>query len=143
VLEVKTMSILKQLRKLNDLKLLTKWFAIVSGILIFVGLIFAFFGFGFFPDAILPKQSLLRWESSIYGSIMIGWGSTLFLLGRIAFKRSDIELMKIMIAGIAIWLIIEALFSAVIGIYFNVGVDIIVLLLFGIPLLKSISLLKR
>ncbi|HEX3048388.1 MAG TPA: hypothetical protein VHY08_26810 [Bacillota bacterium] len=127
---------------LMRIKTLTAWFGVVSCILVLVGLIFSFFGFGFFPSSILPKNVLLSWESAIYGSIMIGWGTTLFLLGRLAFRRNDIELMKILNIGIAVWLIIEALFSAYLGVFFNVGVDFAVLFLFSFPLIKSIRKLK-
>lgn len=119
------------------------WFCVVSCILIFVGLIFSFFGFGFFPPRILPRSVLLSWESAIYGSVLIGWGTTLFFLGRLAFRRNDIELMKIMLLGIVVWLIIEAIFSAFLGVFFNVGVDFVVLALFAVPLIKSIRKLKK
>jgi hypothetical protein len=70
---------------------------------------------------------------------MIGWGITLFLVGRIAFQKNDKELMKALLAGITIWLIIEGLFSAYLRVWFNVGVDIGVLLLFAYPLIKVIN----
>jgi hypothetical protein len=133
----------KKISTIKNLKFLLIWFGAVSIILVIAGTVFAFWGFGFFPSSILPRQSLLNWESSIYGALMIGWGTTLFLLGRLAFKRNDIELMKIMFYGLAVWLIIEAIFSAYLRVYFNVGVDAAVLLLFGIPLVLSIRHLKK
>ena len=72
------------------------------------------------------------------GLIMMGWGTTLFLIGRIAFRRNDTELMKAMLYGIILWLIVEALFSAYLGVWFNVGVDIAVLGLFSLPLIRTI-----
>ena len=126
-----------------DLKIFYIWFLIVSCILVIVGFIFSSFGFGFFPEKILPKSILLSWESSIYGSVLIGWGTTLFFLGRLAFKRKDPELMKIMLMGIGVWLIIEALYSAYLGVFFNVGVDAAVFTLFCIPLAKSIKYLNQ
>jgi hypothetical protein len=125
------------------IKALFLWFSIVSCILIIAGVIFSFFGFGIFPSSILPRHALLTWESSIYGSVLIGWGSTLFFLGRLAFRRNDVDLIKIMLLGIDIWLIIEALFSIYLGVFFNVGVDFAVLLLFNIPLFKSLQYLKQ
>ena len=119
------------------------WFGVVSCILVAVGLIFSFLGFGFFPDFILPKKVLLSWESAIYGSVLIGWGTTLFFLGRMAFRKADTELLKIMLSGISIWLIVEALFSAYLGVFFNVGVDFIVLFLLGFPLLRGILRKKQ
>lgn len=125
-----------------QLKPLLVWFSVVSCILVVAGLVFSFFGFGFFPPRILAKEVLVSWESAIYGSVLIGWGTTLFFLGRLAFKRNDIALMKIMLLGIAVWLIVEALFSAFLGVFFNVGVDFAVLALFGIPLIKGIRKLR-
>jgi len=112
------------------------WFSIVSIILVLWGIVFAFFGLGVLPIA--NKDVLLPWESALYGAIMMGWGVTLFLIGRIAFRRNDTELMKIMLYGIIIWLVVEALFSAYLGVWFNVGVDIGVLGLFSFPLIKNI-----
>ena len=133
----------KKIPTSKNLKFFLIWFGVVSLIMVIVGVVFSVWGFGFFPSSILPRQSLLTWESSIYGALMIGWGTTLFLLGRLAFKRNDVELMKIMFYGLMIWLIIEAIFSAYLGVYFNIGVDVVVLLLFGFPLGLSIRHLKK
>src|SRR3972149_8813424 len=95
----------------------------MSIILILWGIYFAFWGFGVFVDmGILPADNLLAWESGLYGAIMMGWGLTLFLLGRVAFQRDDKELLRIMLLGITLWLIVEALFSFTLGVWFNVGV---------------------
>ena len=86
----------------------------------------------------IPREVLLPWESALYGAIMIGWGTTLFFVGRIAFRRTDTELMKVLLYGIAAWLFVEGIFSAYLGVWFNVGVDLVVLLLFSFPLIKGI-----
>jgi len=125
------------------LRMFRDWFSIVSCILVFVGIIFSIFGFSIFPAKILSRDVLLSWESVIYGSVLIGWGVTLFFLGRLAFRRNDIELMKIMLLGIAVWLIIEAIFSSILGVFFNVGVDFVVLGLLGFPLIKTIQESKK
>ena len=116
------------------------WFSTVSGILILFGILYCFLGLKILP---VDKGVLLDWESAIYGAIMIGWGSTLFLIGRIAFRRQDIELMKVLLYGILLWLIVEAIFSFYLGVYFNVGVDIAVAALFAFPVIKAINLLKK
>ena len=46
--------------------------------------------------------------------------------------------MKIIFYGLTIWLIIEAVFSAYLGVWFNVGVDLGVFLLFSYPLVKAV-----
>ena len=120
-------------------KLAMTSFCIVAGILVLVGIVFSVFGLGILP---VNKDVLLPWESAIYGAIMIGWGITLFLVGHIAFRRNDAALMKAMLFGIAVWLVVEALFSLYLGVFFNVGVDIAVLLLFSLPLTIGIRHIK-
>ncbi|HEY5592120.1 MAG TPA: hypothetical protein VIK55_14030 [Paludibacter sp.] len=118
------------------------WFSIVSIILILFGILYCFAGLKIFVHVgILPvdKDVLIDWESALYGAIMIGWGTTLFLLGRLAFSRQDKELMKILLYGIILWLIIEAIFSFYLGVYFNVGVDIAVAALFAFPIVTAIK----
>ena len=112
-----------------------KWFSIVSIILVLFGILYAFFGLGVLP---VDRHVLLQWESALYGAIMMGWGVTLFLVGRLAIQRNDPDLLRALLYGLTVWLVVEALFSAYLGVWFNVGVDIGVLALFSIPLMKSI-----
>ena len=116
-------------------KRMLQWFSTVSIILVLFGILYAFFGLGILP---VNRDVLLRWESALYGAVMMGWGLTLFLVGRLAFQRNDADLMKALLYGLSVWLVVEALFSAYLGVWFNVGVDIGVLALFSIPLMKSI-----
>ncbi len=114
---------------------MTLWFSLVSGVLIVIGAVFALFGLGVLP---VNHAVLLHWESSIYGAIMIGWGTTLFLVGRIAIGRRDAELLRALLYGLVVWLVVEAAFSAYLGVWFNVGVDVGVLLLFSLPLIRTL-----
>jgi hypothetical protein len=57
---------------------------------------------------------------------------------RIAFRRNDPELMKALLCGITLWLVVAGLFSAYLGVWFNVGVDIAVLMLFSFPFIKAL-----
>jgi hypothetical protein len=121
-------------------KQLPIWFSIVSTILVLAGIIFAFFGLEILP---VDRATLLPWESAIYGAIMMGWGTTLLYVGRLAFRRNDSELMKALIYGLIVWLGVEAAFSVYFSVWFNVGVDIAVFALFSIPLLKAIKHVKK
>lgn len=114
------------------------WFCTVSAILAVWGIVFAFFGLGMLP--VISRDALLSWESALYGAIMTGWGVTLLLVGRIAFRRTDTELMGALLVGLAMWLAIEGLFSAYLGVWFNVGVDVAVFGLFAFPLIWRIHL---
>ena len=117
---------------------LALWFRVVTIILISFGLLYFFFGLKIFSNnaPLIPHNVLLDWESALYGAIMLGWGVTLFLLGRIAFKRDDKELKRILFIGLTVWLAFEAAASAWLGVWFNVGVDAAVLALFAVPLLR-------
>ena len=122
-------------------KLLVLWYCTVSIILVLVGMTFSVFGVHRLP---VNRTVLLSWESAIYGAIMMGWGAaTLFLLGRLAFRRRDAELMMAMLCGLLVWLPVEAFFSLYLGVFFNVGVDVAVLALFSIPLITGIRRIRK
>lgn len=108
------------------------WFATISTILILWGIAFAFFGLNILP--LRDPTVLIPWESALYGAIMIGWGVTLLLVGRVAFRRNDHGLRRALLFGIVIWLLVEGCFSSYLHVWFNVGVDAAVLVLFCIPL---------
>ena len=109
------------------------WFRIVSGILILFGILYVFVGLKVLP---VQRNVLLDWESALYGAVMIGWGTTLLLIGRIAFQRDDQALKRALMIGLLMWLVVEAAASVWFGVWFNVGVDAGVLVLFAVPLLR-------
>jgi hypothetical protein len=109
----------------------------MSVILILWGIYFAFWGFGVFVDmGILPANNLLAWESGLYGAIMMGWGLTLFFVGRIAFERNDKELLRALYLGLLLWLLVEAYFSITLSVWFNVAVDITLIAMVSLVLLN-------
>lgn len=122
-------------------KRLVWWFSVISGILVLWGVVFAVFGLGVLP--IINRAVLLPWESALYGAIMIGWGTTLFFVGRVALRRGDREVARSLLLGIAVWLVIEAAFSARLGVWFNVGVDAVVLALFAVPLIATLLSVRK
>lgn len=124
---------------------LALWFKVVAIILIGFGLLYYFFGLKIFSNDIkvIPHNVLLNWESALYGAIMTGWGTTLLLLGRLAFKRDDKELKRLLFIGLGVWLAFEAAASIWLGVWFNAGVDAVVAALFAIPLLMSGAGLRR
>ena len=120
-------------------KHLQTWFSVVSTILVFFGIVYAFFGLAILP---VDREALSPWEGSIYGALMMGWGTTLLCAGRLAFRRNDSALLKALLYGLIVWLVAEAAASVYFRVWFNVGVDIAVLALFSAPLLKGIWKLR-
>ncbi len=123
--------------KYTESRLWAVWFTVVSFVLVLWGAVFAVFGLGVLP--LVNSKVLLTWESALYGSVLVGWGSTLVLSGRIAFRRNDRELMKVLLLGLIVWLLMEGSFSLYLGVFINSGVDVAVMLLFGLPLARGIS----
>lgn len=105
------------------------------------GLFYAFFGLSGFPayGALIPKDVIMPWSNGLYGSTFIGFSVLLFFVGRHAFQNNDKGLMKALLYGISTWLIVEAAFSFYYGVYFNVGVDILLAVVLGYPLMKGIQ----
>ena len=116
------------------------WFSVVSSIMVVIGLLFAFFGLAMLP---VNAAVLLPWENAVYGATFMGWGTTLFLVGRLAFRRRDPDLMKALLCGLFVWFPVESLFSAYFGVWFNVGVDVAVLALLSLPLLIAVRSLTK
>jgi hypothetical protein len=128
------------LRLFVNLNRLRLWFAVVCIIMVLAGLFFAFVGLAVLP---VNRQVLSPWQNAVYGATFMGWGATLFFVGRLAFRRRDSELMKALLYGLFVWFPVESLFSAYFRVWFNVGVDVAVLAVLSLPLIIAIRLLDE
>lgn len=117
------------------------WFSVVGVIAVLFGIFYALFGLNGLPAyrIFVPDDVYTAWANGLYGSVFIGFGVLLFFAGRHAFQKNDKTLMRALLYGINSWLIIEALFSLYYGVYFNIGVDILLIALLSYPLVKGIS----
>lgn len=117
------------------------WYSIAGVIGILFGIFYAFLGLEGLPvyNLLVPKNVYTLWSNGLYGSIFIGFSVLLFLVGRYAFQNNDKTVMKALLYGLSSWLIVEALFSLYYGIYFNIGVDIALMIFLGFPLWKGIK----
>ena len=122
-------------------KIFVKWFSIVGIIGILFGIFYAFFGLIGFPAyrILVPKEFFTFWSNGLYGATFIGFSMLLFFVGRHAFQKNDKGLMKALLYGIFSWLIVEAAFSYYYAVYFNVGVDIALMIVLGYPLIKGMQ----
>jgi hypothetical protein len=118
---------------------LTFWFSVVSVIGMLWGIVFAFFGLGILP---VSRDVLVPWGNGVYGATLIGLSATLFFAGRHALRKNDRELMEQLLCGIAVWLVIEAAFSLYYRVWFNVAVDIGIMVLFGFLLTRGMRLTR-
>jgi hypothetical protein len=122
-------------------KSLVTWISVAGIIGILFGIFYSFFGLAGFPAyrELIPKEVIAPWSNGLYGSTFIGFSVLLFFVGRHAFRKNDIELMKALLYGIFAWLIIEAAFSLYYSVFFNIGVDVLLALVLGFPLIKGIQ----
>ncbi len=122
-------------------KVFEKWISMAGIIGIIFGIFYAFFGLAGFPayKALIPKEVIIPWGNGLYGSTFIGFSVLLLFVGRHAFRKNDKELMKALLYGTYSWLIVEAMFSLYYGVYFNIGVDILLGIILGYPFFKGIQ----
>lgn len=121
------------------------WFTAVGIIGTLFGVFYAFFGLSGFPayGELIPNDVITPWSNGLYGSTFIGFSILLFFVGRHAFQKNDKSLMKALLYGIYAWLIVEASFSFYYKVYFNIGVDIALAVVLGLPLIKGIQASKK
>lgn len=119
---------------------LTLWISVVGIIGVIFGAFYAFFGLRGLPvyGKLVPTDVYTQWSNGLYGAVFIAFSVLLLLVGRHSFQTKDKPLMKVLVYGIAAWLIVEAFFSFYYGIYFNVGVDIALTIVLELPLVIGI-----
>ena len=121
------------------------WISIAGIIGILFGIFYALFGLKGFPpyNMLISEEVIIPWSNGLYGSTLIGFSVLLFFVGRYAFEKNDIKLMKALLYGIFSWLIIEAAFSLYYSVYFNIGVDLALMVFLGFPLIRGIQMSNR
>lgn len=119
---------------------LITWVSIAGIIGILFGVFYAFLGLNGLPvyQKLVPNAVYTPWSNGLYGAVFIGFSVLLYFVGRHAFINKDKVLMKILLYGLASWLFVEAFFSFLYGVYFNIGIDIFLMLFLGFPLLVGI-----
>lgn len=125
-------------------KNLIRWVSAIGIIGILFGIFYAFFGLDGLPvyQKLVPIAAYTQWSNGLYGAVFIGFSVLLFFVGRHAIQNKDKSLMKALLYGIAAWLIVEAFFSLYYGVYFNVGVDILLAVVLGLPFILGMRAKK-
>ena len=118
-----------------------KWMSAVGLIAISFGIFYGLFGLNglLAYQKLVPSEVYTDWANGLYGAVFIGFGVLLFFVGRNAFQTEDKTLMKALLYGINSWLIVEAIFSLVYGVYFNVAVDLFLIAFLSYPLIRAIK----
>ena len=126
---------------MNTRELYNNWISIVSiGILLF-GIMMAFF----VEPTIFPVEHsiIAKLILSVLGATMIGWAITILFVARYAFAHRVPYLLKIILASLVVWYIIDTLLSAYFEAYFNVVLNSIILIAAAIPLIVGQRVLRE
>lgn len=120
------------------------WISTAGLVGILFGIFYALFGLGGFPAyaELIPKDVLVPWSNGLYGAVFIGFSVLLYFVGRHAIQQEDKKLMTILLYGIFSWIFVEAAFSLYYSVFFNIGVDILLLGVLSFPLVSSIRSMK-
>lgn len=121
-------------------KLFIKWITAAGIIGVLFGFFYAIFGLQGLPiyHKFVPQDSFDGWSRGLYGAAFVGFSVLLLFVGRRAIQKKDKELIRILLLGIASWLVFEAIVSVIYKVYINVGVDIVLLTFLSFPLSRGI-----
>lgn len=126
---------------MNTKELYKNWFSIVSIGILLIGIIMAFF----VEPTIFPVEQTIvaKLILGVLGATMIGWGMTILFVARYAFAHRVPYLLKIILASLVVWYIIDTLISAYFGANFNVALNSIILIAAVIPLIAGQRVLRK
>jgi uncharacterized BrkB/YihY/UPF0761 family membrane protein len=77
------------------------------------------------------------WVYGVLGGTLAGWGVTLAYIVLNPFRRREKWSWNAIAAGLVVWFVIDTSLSAYTKAYFNVGVNVVGIVLAGIPLLMT------
>jgi hypothetical protein len=104
---------------------------LVSGVVALAGLGFVFLDPGVYPVDSGVVSSLVQ---GVLGATLLGWGVTMFLVARYAFAEKKPELLRLLLYGLVAWAPVDFAVSVYYGAWFNVVLNIGILVLAGVPL---------
>jgi hypothetical protein len=128
-----------------------KWLLAVCAIVIVFGLVMALLSwtplFSVFNDLVddvfwpggepAGLNQYRLWVYGMLGATMAGWGILLACVVLNPFARREKWSRDAVASGLAVWFAVDTFISAYTGAYFNVGVNVLLIVLAGIPLLMT------
>ena len=84
------------------------------------------------PD--VGTQQLRLWFSGVLGGTIAGWGLTLAFLVNGPFKRKEKWSKDAIVAGLALWFVLDTFMSLYTQAYFNVVFNVLAIAIAGLPL---------
>lgn len=89
----------------------------------------------FWPAGAPPGVSGFQaWVYGAWGATVAGWGITAAFVVRYALPRREPWAWWALVAGIGVWYVIDTAISALSGVWINVALNSVLLIVFGVPL---------
>jgi hypothetical protein len=129
-----------------------KWLLAVCLVVIAFGVFIALLSwtplFGIFNDLVdgvfwsgsTPDDAtgqFILWAYGMLGATMAGWGIALAYMVKYPFARKEKWSWNAIALGLAVWFVVDTFMSVYTKAYFNVGVNVMLIVLAGIPILMS------
>lgn len=102
---------------------------------IFNELVNGVFWNGSAPDANTGQFAL--WAYGMLGATMAGWGVALAFIVYYPYTKKERWAWNSIVIGLLLWFVVDTLISVYALAYFNVGVNVLLIIMAGIPLLMS------
>jgi hypothetical protein len=121
----------------NKNRLFKIWLSATS-----IGILFFGFFMAFFMDLTtlpLEQSAVTKLILGILGSTMMGWAVMIFFVGRYAFTQKNSFLLKAILVGLIIWFIPDTVISVYLEAYFNVIINMIILVAALIPIIYGLK----
>lgn len=106
----------------------------MSGIVTVAGLGFVFLDPGVYP---VDSSVIPRLVQGVLGATMMGWGVTMLLVAKYACAEGKPELLRILLYGILVWAPVDIIVSVYYGAWFNVALNLVIIVFAGVPLWHS------
>jgi hypothetical protein len=108
---------------------------------VFDSLVNSVFWPGSAPDAATGQFRL--WVYGMLGATMAGWGIVLAYIVKNPFARREKWSWNAIAIALAVWFVVDTFMSAYVGAYFNVGVNVLLIVLAGVPLVMTLKRFKK
>lgn len=99
------------------------------------GLVNATFWPGSLPDQ--GSRGFQLWAYGMLGGTIAGWGIFLTYIVRHPFARKEAWSWECIAAGVAVWFVIDTAVSIYVTAYFNVAINVLLLILVALPLIMT------
>ena len=88
----------------------------------------------FFADMPAEASAFQAWIYGVLGATIAGWGACMVAVVRVPFTRRQVWSWNAIAIGVSLWFVVDTTISALHGVWFNVGFNVVAAAMLGLPL---------